>query len=191
VCNDFGNRVPHDEYLRAFSEIRVPLRWPTAAPNLEPQTTFGRPSPRPLFGGARMGWSWRKYARAFRPKGGRSQDQIGTIAIGPDRHLTAWASIFICLGLTACLAPTIAPPWVKAGADSLTIEREVHECEAQSNDAFASERAIIDKKVGLSWMLQGFVVVPFQRQTMLQEAAKRAKEVFDNCMRTKGFTKED
>ena len=30
MCNDFGNRVPYDEYLRAFSEIRVPLRWPTA-----------------------------------------------------------------------------------------------------------------------------------------------------------------
>ena len=37
MCNDFGNRVPYDEYLRAFSEIRVPLRWPTAAPNLEPR----------------------------------------------------------------------------------------------------------------------------------------------------------
>jgi putative SOS response-associated peptidase YedK len=33
----FGNRVSYDDYLRAFSEIRVPLRWPTAAPNLEPR----------------------------------------------------------------------------------------------------------------------------------------------------------
>jgi hypothetical protein len=37
VWNDFGNRVPYDCYLRAFSEIRVPLRWPTAVPNLEPR----------------------------------------------------------------------------------------------------------------------------------------------------------
>lgn len=37
MCNDFGNRVPYDEYLRAFSEIRDPLRWPDAAPNLEPR----------------------------------------------------------------------------------------------------------------------------------------------------------
>ena len=37
MCNDFGNRVPYDEYLRAFSQIRAPLRWPEAAPNLEPR----------------------------------------------------------------------------------------------------------------------------------------------------------
>jgi putative SOS response-associated peptidase YedK len=37
MCNDFGNRVSYEEYLRAFSEIRVPLRFPTAAPNLEPR----------------------------------------------------------------------------------------------------------------------------------------------------------
>jgi hypothetical protein len=34
MCNDFGNRVPYDEYLRAFSEIRIPLRFASAAPNL-------------------------------------------------------------------------------------------------------------------------------------------------------------
>jgi hypothetical protein len=39
MCNDFGNRVPYDEYLRAFSESRVPLRWPTAAPKLDYQRT--------------------------------------------------------------------------------------------------------------------------------------------------------
>jgi hypothetical protein len=38
-------------------------------------------------------------------------------------------------------------------------------------------------------MLQGFVVVPLQGQIMLQEAAKHAEEVFDDCMRTKGFTR--
>jgi putative SOS response-associated peptidase YedK len=36
VCNDFGNRVPYDDYLRAFSQIRAPVRFPTAPPNLEP-----------------------------------------------------------------------------------------------------------------------------------------------------------
>jgi hypothetical protein len=34
MCNDFGSRVPYDEYLRAFSEIRIPLRFASAAPNL-------------------------------------------------------------------------------------------------------------------------------------------------------------
>jgi putative SOS response-associated peptidase YedK len=37
VCNDFGNRVPYDDYLRAFSQTRIPVRWPTSAPNLEPR----------------------------------------------------------------------------------------------------------------------------------------------------------
>ena len=37
MCNDFGNRIPYDDYLRAFSELRVPVRFPTAAPNLEPR----------------------------------------------------------------------------------------------------------------------------------------------------------
>ena len=37
MCNDFGNRVPYDDYLRAFSQTRIPVRWPKAAPNLEPR----------------------------------------------------------------------------------------------------------------------------------------------------------
>jgi hypothetical protein len=37
MCNDFGNRVPYDDYLNAFSEIRAPIRFPRAAPNLEPR----------------------------------------------------------------------------------------------------------------------------------------------------------
>ena len=37
MCNDFGNRVPYDDYLRAFSQIRAPIKFPTAAPNLEPR----------------------------------------------------------------------------------------------------------------------------------------------------------
>jgi putative SOS response-associated peptidase YedK len=37
MCNDFGNRIPYDDYLRAFSQIRAPIKFPTAAPNLEPR----------------------------------------------------------------------------------------------------------------------------------------------------------
>jgi hypothetical protein len=47
VCNDFGNRIPYDDYLRAFSEIRVPLRWPKAAPNLEPRDDIWPTEPAP------------------------------------------------------------------------------------------------------------------------------------------------
>ncbi len=37
MCNDFGNNVPYDAYLWAFSQIRVPVVFPKAAPNLEPR----------------------------------------------------------------------------------------------------------------------------------------------------------
>lgn len=32
ICNDFGNRIPYSDYLAAFSETRIPVRWPSAAP---------------------------------------------------------------------------------------------------------------------------------------------------------------
>src|SRR5260221_2227844 len=37
MCNDFGNRVPYDDYLRAFSRSRPPVRFPVALPHLEPR----------------------------------------------------------------------------------------------------------------------------------------------------------
>jgi putative SOS response-associated peptidase YedK len=37
MCNDFGNHIPYDSYLQAFSQIRIPVRFPAAAPNLEPR----------------------------------------------------------------------------------------------------------------------------------------------------------
>ena len=37
MCNDFGNKIPYSDYLAAFSETRIPVKWPNAAPNLEPR----------------------------------------------------------------------------------------------------------------------------------------------------------
>ena len=37
MCNDFGNNIPYSEYLAAFSQSRIPVKWPNAAPNLEPR----------------------------------------------------------------------------------------------------------------------------------------------------------
>jgi putative SOS response-associated peptidase YedK len=37
VCNDFGNHIPYSDYLAAFSQTRIPVKWPNAAPNLEPR----------------------------------------------------------------------------------------------------------------------------------------------------------
>jgi putative SOS response-associated peptidase YedK len=48
VCNDFGNRIPYDDYRRAFSQIRVPVTFPTAAPNLEPRDDIWPTDPAPV-----------------------------------------------------------------------------------------------------------------------------------------------
>jgi putative SOS response-associated peptidase YedK len=37
MCNDYGNNIPYGAYLEAFSETRIPARFPAAAPNLEPR----------------------------------------------------------------------------------------------------------------------------------------------------------
>ena len=37
MCNDYGNRVAYSAYVEAFSQIKLPLRLPIAAPNLEPR----------------------------------------------------------------------------------------------------------------------------------------------------------
>jgi putative SOS response-associated peptidase YedK len=49
MCNDFGNNVPYDAYLRAFSQIRVPVVFPKAAPNLEPRNDIWPTEPAPVF----------------------------------------------------------------------------------------------------------------------------------------------
>ena len=37
MCNDYGNNIPYHAYLEAFSETQIPVRFPTAAPNLQPR----------------------------------------------------------------------------------------------------------------------------------------------------------
>ena len=37
MCNDYGNRVPYSAYVEAFSQIKLPVILPVAAPNLEPR----------------------------------------------------------------------------------------------------------------------------------------------------------
>jgi putative SOS response-associated peptidase YedK len=49
MCNDFGNNVPYSAYLEAFREIRAPVGFPTAAPNLEPRDDIWPTEPAPAF----------------------------------------------------------------------------------------------------------------------------------------------
>lgn len=48
MCNDFGNNVPYSAYLEAFGQIRAPLVFPTAAPNLEPRDDIWPTDPAPV-----------------------------------------------------------------------------------------------------------------------------------------------
>jgi putative SOS response-associated peptidase YedK len=49
VCNDFGNNVPYSAYLEAFSQIRAPVVFPVAAPNLEPRDDIWPTETAPVF----------------------------------------------------------------------------------------------------------------------------------------------
>src|SRR5690242_18678612 len=49
MCNDFGNNAPYSAYLDAFSQIRAPIVFPTAAPNLEPRDDIWPTEPVPVF----------------------------------------------------------------------------------------------------------------------------------------------
>ena len=37
MCNDYGNYVDYADYLAAFSQTRIPVKWPDAIPNLQPR----------------------------------------------------------------------------------------------------------------------------------------------------------
>jgi putative SOS response-associated peptidase YedK len=37
VCNDYTNYVDYDDYLAAFSQTRIPVKWLDAIPNLQPR----------------------------------------------------------------------------------------------------------------------------------------------------------
>lgn len=37
MCNDYGHRVSVEQYIEAFSDLKIPLRFPGGRPNLEPR----------------------------------------------------------------------------------------------------------------------------------------------------------
>jgi hypothetical protein len=107
------------------------------------------------------------------------------------RRLFPGAVAFGCLLLMACAGQTTEVRWTKAGADDQTVARELADCNAQAGAALANERGInedIGATLGRNWALSSTQGV--QRQTMSEQAAGFADQVFNNCMRAKGFTKE-
>ncbi len=49
MCNDYGNHVAYAEYAEAFRQLGMPIRAPTAAPNLEPRDDIWPTEIAPVF----------------------------------------------------------------------------------------------------------------------------------------------
>jgi hypothetical protein len=109
-----------------------------------------------------------------------------------DRSRFTPGAALACLWLTVCAAPhATTAGWVKSGADDQTVAREMRDCNAQADAALANEQGInadIHATLGRNWQLGGTQQI--EDQSLRRQAEGYADQVFNNCMRTKGFTKE-
>jgi len=48
MYNGFDNRIPCSDYLAAFGQTRITVKWLTAAPNLEPREDLWPTDPAPI-----------------------------------------------------------------------------------------------------------------------------------------------
>jgi putative SOS response-associated peptidase YedK len=72
MCNDYGNHIPYSAYLEAFSETRIPVRFPVAAPNLQPREDIWPTDTAPVIRQAEDGVEFTQLRWGFppaRPKG--------------------------------------------------------------------------------------------------------------------------
>jgi putative SOS response-associated peptidase YedK len=72
MCNDYGNNIPYTAYLAAFSETRIPVRFPRAAPNLEPRDDIWPTDSAPVIRQVEDGFEFAQLRWGFppaRPKG--------------------------------------------------------------------------------------------------------------------------
>ena len=72
MCNDYGNDIPYSAYLEAFSETRVKVRFPRAAPNLQPREDIWPTDTAPVIRQVEDGFEFAQLRWGFppaRPKG--------------------------------------------------------------------------------------------------------------------------
>ncbi len=69
MCNDFGNRVPHDAYVQEFADLKIPLVFPPpeATPNLEPRDEIWPSDTAPVIRPAEGGTALLQLAWGFAP----------------------------------------------------------------------------------------------------------------------------
>jgi putative SOS response-associated peptidase YedK len=73
VCNDYANNIPYSAYLEAFSETGIPVRFPNAAPNLQPRDDIWPTDKAPVIRQVEDGFEFAQLRWGFppaRPKGG-------------------------------------------------------------------------------------------------------------------------
>ena len=67
MCNDYGNRVPYDAYVEAFSQIKLPLIARGATPNLEPREDIWPTETAPIIRGCDDGVELAQVRWGFAP----------------------------------------------------------------------------------------------------------------------------
>lgn len=98
------------------------------------------------------------------------------------------AAAFAWLLLAGCTAFAPKPGWVKAGVDKAATQHQVGDCRAQANAARGNEHAInqdINATLGGNW--QRARTSSVVDQSLRYQTADYADQVFDSCMRAKGF----
>jgi hypothetical protein len=116
----------------------------------------------------------------------------GTSGHATGRACRTAAAASACLLAAACAASAPGSGWIKAGADEPMTAHQAGDCRAQANAAFANQRGInqdISATLGANWQLAHTTGVV--DQSMRDQAVDYAQQVFDSCMRAKGFKKAD
>lgn len=111
---------------------------------------------------------------------------------GVDRRARDVATLAAGLLLTAaCAGPPSETRWVKAGMDDAGVARETNDCQAQASAAQNRQQGInqdISATLGRNWAMS--YTTGIQDQSMQRQATGLFDQVFNSCMRGKGFTKQ-
>ncbi len=118
MCNDYGNHVPYNDYLEAFSQLRIPVRFPAAAPNLEPREDIWPTDTAPVIRQVANGFEFTQLRWGFPPARPRGAPIINFRAEGrrfPKGRCLVPASHFF--EFTGAKSPKSKWKFTKAGED--------------------------------------------------------------------------
>ena len=118
MCNDYGNRVPYDAYVEAFSQIRLPLIARGAIPNLEPREDIWPTETAPIVRGCDDGVELAQVRWGFAPDRPKAPPVINFRSEGrrfPNGRCLVPASHFF--EFTGAKSPKSKWRFTKAGED--------------------------------------------------------------------------